>query len=64
MIIKEIDVQIMCDVNGCGNVANFVIKKTEEESDYYGLKLCKDCAVKIKNLLTTKVRKKENKSEN
>ena len=63
MIIKQIKTPIVCDVNGCDNTAEIVIKKTVEESDYYGLKLCKDCAVNIKKLLASNFRKKENESE-
>ena len=63
MIIKRSSTDIVCDVCGCSNKADFFIKSTDGESDFYSLKLCKDCAVKIKNLLSKELKKKETGSE-
>ena len=63
MIIKKCKTQIVCDVNGCNNQAEFFIKKEEDSIDYYSLKLCKNCAMEIKNLITKEVRKKEQGNE-
>ncbi|MBQ3234797.1 MAG: hypothetical protein IJA97_01390 [Clostridia bacterium] len=60
MIIKKSDTPIVCDIGGCGKMAEFFIKKDEKSSDYYSLKLCRDCATEIKNLLVKELRKKEN----
>ncbi len=64
MIIKRSSAPIVCDVCGCNNKADFFIKSTENESDFYSVKLCKSCAVQIKNLLVKELKKKESESEN
>lgn len=63
MIIKRTETPIVCDMGGCENTATYFIKNDVTSNDYYSLKLCKDCAVKIKNLLVKELKKKENESE-
>ncbi len=63
MILKRSSAPIVCDVCGCNNKADYFFKSTPNESDFYSIKLCKSCAVKIKNLLNKELKKKENESE-
>lgn len=64
MEIVEIKNHIVCDMEGCRNEADYYIKNSQSVSNYYSLKLCKDCAKKLNKLLTKTLKNKEKNQEN
>ena len=61
--IEKPAIDVVCDVSGCGKVAEYFIKRTDASSDGDSLKLCPDCCEAILKLLQ-KIYKKGKVNEN
>ena len=60
MIVKKIKTFVKCEVSGCTNTAEYLVKKGEKSYDGDGLMLCQECAKSIADFIRNK--NKENKS--
>ena len=58
-LLKE-NVKIVCDVTGCGKIAEYFIKKDQTTSLSDSLKLCPDCAKSLVKILNKAFKVKEN----
>ena len=59
MILKKTNKPIVCDIGGCSNKASYFITKKEGQSEYYSLKLCKECAQELSANLIKQLKKEK-----
>ena len=63
MEIYESKSHIVCDMGGCRNETKYFIKNNINDSNYYSIKLCEECAKKLSKLLAKTLKNKEKGSE-
>ena len=59
MIIEKVNTPIVCDMGGCSNKASFFVKKKLGQSQYFSLKLCKECAKELSAQLSKTLKKEK-----
>ena len=59
MIFKRTNKSIVCDMGGCSNKAVYFITKKQGQTEYFSLKLCKECAVELSALISKQLKKEK-----